>query len=156
PKGAAASVATAAYPFSTTRNTRRRARSWRPKKASRSSPRPPPRCPRPRCQRSEQPVPMSSPEKIAQTQAENALGLLPADERVDAEELVALFQKLFSSPAEATTAERTRLLRLIEVLGRRSASAMPFAALGRALSARLSGDERSVQLLLREFDTKLQ
>lgn len=99
---------------------------------------------------------MASPEQIAQTQAENALGLLSTDERADAEELLALFQRLFSAPAEATATDRTRLLRLIEVLARRSSSAMPFAALGRALSARLAGDERSVHLLLREFETKLQ
>lgn len=99
---------------------------------------------------------MSSPEHVTITQAEDALGILPDVERADAEELLKLFRRLFPAPAEATAPERARLLRLIEVLARRSASAMPYAALGRALSARLAGDEKSAQLLLREFETKLQ
>lgn len=99
---------------------------------------------------------MSMPEEVALAQAEGALGLLSDAERIDAEELITLFKRLFPAPREASLTDRTRLLRLIEVLARRSASAMPFAALGRALSARLVGDEKSVQLLLREFQEKLQ
>lgn len=99
---------------------------------------------------------MSHPEEIALAQAEGALGVLSGAERSDAEELIALFKRLFPTPREASLTERARLLRLIEVLARRSASAMPYAALGRALSAHLSGDEKSVQLLLREFQEKLQ
>lgn len=99
---------------------------------------------------------MTSPEEIALTRAQGALGLLSEAERPDAEELIVLFERLFSSPNDVSPAERARLLRLIEVLARRSAPAMPFAALGRALSARLAQDEKSVQLLLREFEAKLQ
>lgn len=99
---------------------------------------------------------MSSCEEIALTKAEGALGLLADAERPDAEELVLLFKRLFSAPTSASPADRTRLLRLIEVLARRSATAMPFAALARALSARLAGDEGSAQELLREFEMKLQ
>ncbi len=98
------------------------------------------------------------PEDVAAAliHAETALGLLSGQERTDAEALIALCRRLFPDPSEATMNERTRLLRLIEVLARRSASAMPYAALGRALSAHLAGDRRSVDALLREFETKLQ
>jgi hypothetical protein len=99
---------------------------------------------------------MSHPEDLALDQAEGALGLLSAEERADAQELIGLARRLFPSPLDVCLADRTQLLRLIEVLARRSATAMPFAALGRALSARLAGDEASVSVLLREFQTKLQ
>lgn len=97
-----------------------------------------------------------SPETSALSLARDALGLLPPAERPDALELIELCQRLLRDPAEATPLDRTRLLRLIEVLARRSASAMPYAALGRALSARLAGDEGSVKALVSEFETKLQ
>lgn len=99
---------------------------------------------------------MPNPEETSLAHAQAALGLLSESERADAADLIALCERLFLAPEDASLTDRTRLLRLIEVLARRSANAMPFAALGRALSARLSGDERSVALLLREFQTKLQ
>lgn len=99
---------------------------------------------------------MEENEVEALAQAERTLGLLAGQERDDAEELIALCRKLFPEPDSATQSDRTRLLRLIEVLGRRSASAMPFAALGRALSAHLAADSATEKLLLREFETKLQ
>ena len=99
---------------------------------------------------------MTPQQSAALSQATGALGILEGEERSNAEELIALGKKLFGAPESATQEERARLLRLIEVLARRSSSAMPFAALGRSLSARLSGDERSSAELLAEFEMKLQ
>ncbi len=50
---------------------------------------------------------------------------------------------------------RREMNRLVELLARRSARAMPLAALGRALLADLGGDVRERESLVREFETKV-
>lgn len=98
---------------------------------------------------------MTPKAESAIVQAEGALGLLQGQERNDAEALIELCRDLFQPGASATPQQRTHLGRLIEVLARRSATAMPYAALARALSAHLSGDERNSAALLNEFQQKL-
>ncbi len=99
---------------------------------------------------------MTSEQETALQQAEGALGALNQTERHDAKELISLGRKLFPNEAVPSAEDRTRLLRLIELLARRSATAMPYAALGRALSAHLAGDFSLSKQLLQEFQTKLQ
>lgn len=87
-------------------------------------------------------------------QGENALGLLNPSEREDARRLLAICQNVWINDGADTTTTR-EVGRLVELLARRSARAMPFAALGRALLAGLHGSTRDRDSLLAEFQTKL-
>lgn len=87
--------------------------------------------------------------------ARDALGSLPDAERGDAEALLSLWSGHLASPEEPNPDLKRDVGRLVEVLARRSAAAMPYAALGRALLARVSGSPRMSQDLLGEFLSKL-
>jgi hypothetical protein len=87
--------------------------------------------------------------------AEGALSLVVETERHDAARLLQVVRAHFieRQPDDGTRARTTG--QLIEVLARRSARAMPFAALGRALVADLKGDAAQRDALLLEFQNKL-
>lgn len=87
-------------------------------------------------------------------QAESALGLLNDAERLDAARLLELCQDYWLRGIRGEEASR-EAGRLVELLARRSARAMPFAALGRALLADLYGSEKDRSALLLEFQAKL-
>lgn len=86
--------------------------------------------------------------------AEGALGLLNAKERPDAERLLELCRTHLTDGTAPPDLLR-EVLHLAEVLARRSAQAMPYAALARALSASTTGKEQDAKVLLSEFETKL-
>ena len=86
--------------------------------------------------------------------AEGALCLINGPERKDAERLVELCRSFFQS-GFADEAMAKEVGALVEVLARRSAQAMPFAALGRGLIASMRGDELMIKPLLAEFHLKL-
>ena len=95
---------------------------------------------------------------------EAAASLLPAlnpVERADAERLLLLCGEYWaeSPPPEKSIPDRGTLTRelgrLVELLARRSATAMPLAALGRALLSELHGAISERDRLLSEFQTKL-
>jgi len=93
--------------------------------------------------------------------ATSLLPLLSPSERTDAERLLALCNLYWTDQPllGQGTQERTTLSReagrLVEFLARRSATAMPLAALGRALLADLHGAEQERDRLLSEFQSKL-
>lgn len=96
----------------------------------------------------------------ALSRAEGALGLLASEERRDVERLLQFLRSFFGEDApekdeEAQRVVRRETARLVEILARRSAHAMPFAALGRALLAFLAGSGADGEALLREFEFKL-
>lgn len=82
---------------------------------------------------------------------------LPAPEQADAQQLIAICYELDGAVlSEARTGELKRECgRLAEVLARRSARAMPLAALARAVLAHLQGAEKDAQSLLEECRAKL-
>jgi hypothetical protein len=95
---------------------------------------------------------------------EAAAGLLPLLkplERSDAEQLLAVCARYWTDPlqVEGDAAQRATLLReasrLVELLARRSATAMPLGALGRALLSDLHGAPLERDRLLSEFQAKL-
>ncbi len=88
------------------------------------------------------------------SQGDGALGLLNAAERTDASRLVEMCRTVWNEGQVDPTMTR-EAGRLVEVLARRSARAMPFAALGRALLADLHGSPRDRDALLIEFQNKL-
>jgi len=87
--------------------------------------------------------------------AKGAFGLLEGVERNDAERLVELCEAHWLGTPPPEHELLVELGRLIEVLARRSAKAMPYAALGRALVAELRGTEKDRDSLLQEFALKL-
>ncbi len=96
---------------------------------------------------------------FALERASGALGLLPEAERGDAEHLLTLATEFWSGTEPLPPTERKSLLiegaRLAEILARRSAHAMPYAALARALLSDAREDPRTAETLLQEFETKL-
>jgi len=86
--------------------------------------------------------------------SDGAIGLLSGEERSDAERLLELCRARWRK-ADTQRIEPTEVRKLSELLARRSAKAMPFGALGRALSADLHGANQDAEDLLREFQTKL-
>lgn len=68
----------------------------------------------------------------------SALAEVPAQERTDAERVLALVRARHAGEPLDEPARR-ELLGLIERLGRRASASVPFAALARALSADLHG-----------------
>lgn len=95
----------------------------------------------------------------ALTSAEDLVSLLEGEERELGGELCALLRDYSLSRAhwdETRRLEfRRKANRLVELLARRQARAMPLAALGRAALAELSGDVRESTRLVGEFETKL-
>ena len=94
--------------------------------------------------------------------AAEAAVALSGQERVDAERLIALCRELEASPRDDVKpgdVESTPLSRelgaLVEVLARRSARAMPMAALGRAALAHVRGADADSRALVREASDKL-
>ncbi|MBX3183444.1 MAG: hypothetical protein KIT72_03240 [Polyangiaceae bacterium] len=99
---------------------------------------------------------------------------LPQPERDDAERLLAILARAASAapqgffmetddPSEAPEAspaltpadEARELNRLVELLGRRAARAVPFAVAGRARLAELAGAPSEAQRLLADLNTRL-
>lgn len=92
---------------------------------------------------------------LALESAWGAVPLIPSAERADAERLLAICVEFWRSDAVDVAPDAREVARLVEVLARRSSQAMPFAALGRALLADMSGDQRQRSGLLDEFQIKL-
>ncbi len=94
--------------------------------------------------------------------ATGALGLLPDSERTDAERVLGLCRDLSSRDSTGDASERAphehdsralrELGRLIEVLSRRSAKAIPFATLARAALAARHGAPADARELLRQAE----
>lgn len=87
--------------------------------------------------------------------ADGALPHLRGSEREDAERLLALCRAAWVEGKADPGDWRRRIGGLVEPLARRSAQAMPYAALGRALLADLHGDPKMARGLLHEFEVKL-
>lgn len=98
---------------------------------------------------------MQDGELASVTRAEGALGLLQGEQRIHADELVSLGRQLFLTDKAAAPEQRARIGYLVEILARREAAAMPYAAFGRALLAHVSGAEAQKKALLQEFSAKL-
>ena len=98
---------------------------------------------------------MQEAEQAALIRAESALGLLLGEERSHAEELIGLGRELFPKSTLSTEQHRKRIGYLVELLARRTAAAIPYATLGRALLANLSGDSVQTEGLLQEFSAKM-
>jgi hypothetical protein len=98
---------------------------------------------------------MESAVLVHVLRAESALGLLQGQQRLHANELVEVSRQLFSSGAQVTEQDRARIGHLVELLARREAVAMPYAAFGRALLAHISGAHQQRDALFQEFSTKL-
>lgn len=99
--------------------------------------------------------------------AQDNLGALPDAARPDAESLLQLCALVFApgeareakqgsprAPSSAPSPAQRDIARLIELLGRRSSKAIPFATLGRAAMAHLAGADRDRDALLAEADLK--
>lgn len=92
--------------------------------------------------------------------AREVLPLLEGEARRDAEDLLEICASLDTPTSVALDREEERaramraLLRLVEVLSRRGAKTIPFATLGRASLAHLSGALRDRDALLVEADAK--
>lgn len=87
--------------------------------------------------------------------ARMTLGSLDDQARRDAEELIVLCEAHFDPRGRAPENLKRDAARLVEVLARRSAHAMPYAALGRALLADASGSPKMAAELFAEFEAKL-
>jgi hypothetical protein len=81
-------------------------------------------------------------------QAEWALGMLSDEARSDAEEALGLCRAVAAGSAADDAARR--LLALVERLARRTTRAIPYATLGRAALAELSGRPKDACQLLNE------
>jgi|SRR5690606_1930899 len=92
---------------------------------------------------------------LALESAWGAMPLVPSPERRDAERLLEICAEFWGSDAAGAAPDAREIARLVEVLARRSSQAMPFAALGRALLADMSGDQGQRGRLLDEFQIKL-
>lgn len=87
--------------------------------------------------------------------AEGALPLIGDAERPDAERLLTIAHDHWRSRLPDPGTWPRELNGLVERLARRSAQAMPLAALGRALLADLRGQDAQRDALLNEFRSKL-
>lgn len=92
--------------------------------------------------------------------APSALVRLSNTERTDAELLLDLWRSYLAHgssvvPEDNLKQTRRHTARLVEVLARRSAGALPFAALGRALLAATTGYHDHARELVNEFCAKL-
>ncbi len=87
--------------------------------------------------------------------AEGAIPLIPPSERNDVERVLLLCRNYYLQEGIDANVQLQELGTLIEVLARRSAQAMPFAALGRMLYASIKGDDDQAQSLMEEFHVKL-
>jgi hypothetical protein len=90
--------------------------------------------------------------------ARDLVSVLEGEERSLGAELcaqLATYSKAGTLSDEEVLAFRRSVNRLVELLARRQARAMPLAALGRAALAELSGDVREARRLVDEFETKL-
>ncbi|GEM_PF-1595668 len=91
--------------------------------------------------------------------AENSLGILEKSERADALALILLCREVWCETGETPPlVKQARAIeggRLVEFLARRSAKAMPYAALGRAFLAGLHGASKDEMQLLQEFQMKM-
>lgn len=93
--------------------------------------------------------------------AASLLPLLSPTERPDAERLLTLCEQYWADQLRFAqdAAQRSSLARetgrLVELLARRSATAMPLGALGRALLSDLHGAPQQRDKLLSEFQAKL-
>ena len=87
------------------------------------------------------------------------MGTIRASERPDAEQLLEICRSYLAQRGATAEARKTVTAReiapLVERLARRSAAAIPFATLGRALLAQLSQDEKEALLLVEDFALKL-
>lgn len=81
--------------------------------------------------------------------------LLEGDERRLADELAGLAETYVEAAPRDELEFRRSMNRLVELLARRRARAMPLAAFGRAVLADLGNDERESARLVREFETKV-
>ena len=111
---------------------------------------------------------MTPLEELSLELAENSLGILPAVERADATELIKMCRAFWGDSPENSLPDsqvegpgapgdprRVQAGRLVELLARRSAKAMPYAALGRAYLADLHGAAKDKVSLLDEFQIKM-
>jgi len=81
---------------------------------------------------------------------------LTEPERSDAKRMVELCRVVAAGNlVDEDLSVRRELGRLVELLARRSAQAVPAATLGRCALAQLAGDERQVVELSRECDVRL-
>ena len=87
--------------------------------------------------------------------AENGLAAVDGGERADATRLVQMCREHFIERRPDEGVRVREASQLVELLARRSARAMPYAALGRALIADLKNDETQLKLLIAEFQLKL-
>lgn len=94
--------------------------------------------------------------EVALSLADGALPHLGREERADAERLLGLCRQAWVDQQPDPGDWKRTLGGLVEVLARRSAQAMPYAALGRALLADLHGDPGMARSLLTEFEAKLR
>jgi hypothetical protein len=94
---------------------------------------------------------------------EPLLSELSGEERLQTERVVEICRQLqrrersekAPSPAQGDPELKRELGRLVELLSRRSAKAIPLAKLGRAALADLAADPRSVSTILIECDAQL-
>jgi hypothetical protein len=95
-------------------------------------------------------------------QAQSVVALLGGAEQVDARRALDLFSGVSARareggklvPDAGDLALRRELGHLVELLSRRSSTAIVLATLGRAVLADLAGDVKSAQSLRREFESK--
>ncbi len=94
--------------------------------------------------------------------AQSVAALLGAQERTDAERVLSLAASASfdehaqqAIDADVNLMLRRELGRLVELLSRRGAKAVPIATLGRALLAELAGDSKAAAQLRRECDVNL-
>lgn len=88
--------------------------------------------------------------------AKDLVLLLDGEERALGERLVAMAASSVDAAGASDELEfRREMNRLVELLARRSARAMPLGALGRGVLAALGGDRRESERLVGEFEGKL-
>jgi hypothetical protein len=95
----------------------------------------------------------------ALARARDTVGVVPPAERALVDELLAHAEEMLrGAEGERLPADSGRhrdVARLVELVARREARAMPFAAMGRGMLAELSGAAKDAAALYREFDEKL-
>jgi hypothetical protein len=97
---------------------------------------------------------MNRVSEYALTRASSAVSSVPEAERPGAEQLIGICRSV-ADGKQLSQEELQMLARLVEVLARRSARAMPFAALGRAALASIRGDSREAARAEQECLDKL-